>query len=214
MTVWAWIGCALLVGWGGSAWWAYRRVIALTADRDHALADLLDLRHRLAMTQQALSASERVADALQVDHKRTLDQWEKDVARCRADFSSDAQASREEIKHLRAHLDQSAAHVKALSEATALSEAAIQARADWTRAFTRNFTPTHDCDTVPAKGWQCVLLTADGAVESTRTLRDGNAPTRISRGHGQITTWYRLARIDGLSLIYEPEHDPTTTAVA
>jgi hypothetical protein len=196
MTAWAWAGVALLLlGWGGTAWWLYQ--LAATAQRLHA-----DLVARLSASQQAEAA---VHDQLD----RTLAAWAADVARCRADFSSDAQASREEIRHLRAHLDQSAAHVKALSEAQVLADQALQARADWVQAFNRNFNPAtqRDLDPAPAKGWQCVLLEA-GQPVSVRAIRDGNAPTRISRAHGDDAEWYRLVRVDGLSLIYEPEMDP------
>jgi len=58
------------------------------------------------------------------------------------------------------------------------------------------------------EGWHQVLLNATGERESVRRVRDGSAPTRIERSHGRTHVWYRLVRVEGLSLIYEPE--PTT----
>ena len=54
-------------------------------------------------------------------------------------------------------------------------------------------------------GWHCVMVNLAGDIESSRRITDGSAPTRIERSHGRMHRWYRLEKVDGLSLIYHEE---------
>lgn len=214
MAWWAWAGFILVAvaGWVATDTWRRRQQIASAARFEALLAErqaAIDEARSMAGTSgRALDHVAAQHADLQRVHALALRDWQAESAALRTDLA---------LSLSRLHVSEDRVH--ALTTITECVRMLEQARTDWKDAYEQSARTVGAFDALlqqhyahidqpiktPLEGWRLVITDAAGTMVSIRRVRDDKVPLRISRGHGAITEWYRLTRLEAMSLIYTPE---------